>query len=204
MKKFMRTALILVLAMVCLTTSALAANPTVTYSGNSGNFVIAPDDLFADFKGVMPGDTLTDQITVKNKANNKVDVKIYIRALGATEREDFLNQMKLTVTPVGGSALFEAAAGETAQLTEWKALGNFKSGSEVKLDVKLEVPITMGDEFQDAVGKLQWEFKVEEFPIKEGPQTGDETPLALYGAVAGVCALGLLTLLRTKKKRNQA
>ena len=84
MKKFMRTALSLVMIAACLATTALAADPTVTYSGNSGNFVFAPEDLFADFKGVMPGDTLTEQIEVKNNANNKVDVKIYIRALGAT------------------------------------------------------------------------------------------------------------------------
>jgi len=203
MKKFMRTALILVLVAACLTTAALAADPTVTYSGNSGNFVFAPEDLFADFKGVMPGDTLTETIEVKNNANNKVDVKIYMRALGAIEGEDFLKQMKLTVTQSGGNKLFEAQADETAQLTNWKPLGTFKSGAKVTLDVQLEVPIEMGNEFQDAVGELQWEFYVEEFPVKEGPATGDETPLALYGAIAGVCALGLILLLVTRRKKRE-
>jgi len=207
MKRFMRTALILVLVAACLTTAALAADPTVTYSGNSGNFVFAPEDLFADFKGVMPGDKLTETIEVKNNANNKVDVKIYMRALGATggteNYEEFLNQMKLTVTQTGGNTLFEAQADETAQLTNWKPLGTFKSGAKVTLDVQLEVPIEMGNEFQDAVGELQWEFYVEEFPVKEGPATGDETPLALYGAIAGVCALGLILLLVTRRKKRE-
>ena len=204
MKKFMRTALILVMIAACLATTALAADPTVTYSGNSGNFVFAPEDLFADFKGVMPGDTLTEQIEVKNNANDKVDVKIYIRALGATEGAEFLNQMKLTVTQTGGNNLFEAQADETAQLTNWKPLGTFKSGARTTLDVTLEVPIEMGNEFQDAIGELQWEFRVEEYPIKPGPSTGDETPLALYGAVAAVCAAGLIFLLVSKKKRVKA
>ena len=207
MKKFMRTALVLVLAMVCLATTALAADPTVTYSGNSGNFVFAPDDLFADFKGVMPGDSLTEEIVIKNKANKKVDVNIYLRALGATEGEDFLNQLDLkVVNKSNGKTLFDGKAGETGQLSVWKAIGTFKSGSEAKLEVTLTVPITMGNEFNlddNAQGKLQWEFRVEEYPV-QGPQTGDETPLALYGAVAAVCALGLLALLLTKKKRNQA
>ena len=204
MKKCMKTALILVLIAACLVTTALAAEPTVTYSGNSGNFVFAPENLFADFKGVMPGDKLTETIEVKNNANNKVDVKIYLRALGATENAEFLNQMKLTVAQTGGNKLFEAQADETAQLTNWKPLGTFKSGAKVTLDVTLEVPIEMGNEFQDAVGELQWEFYVEEFPVKEGPATGDETPLALYGAIAGVCALGLILLLATRKKREEA
>ena len=148
MKKCMRTALILVLIAACLATTALAADSSVTYSGNSGNFIFAPGssesptDLFPDFRGVMPGDTLTEQIVVKNNANNKVDVKIYMRALGATEgSEEFLNQMKLTVTQSGNVKLFEAPADETAQLTNWKALGTFKSGASVTLDVTLEVPI---------------------------------------------------------------
>ena len=215
MKKFMRTALILVLVAACLATTALAADSSVTYSGNSGNFIFAPGsdysptDLFDEFKGVMPGDTLTEQIVVKNNANNKVDVKIYMRALGATggteNYEEFLNQMKLTVTQSGNVKLFEAPADETAQLTNWKALGTFKSGASVTLDVMLEVPIEMGNEFQDAVGELQWEFRVEEYPVKEGPQTGDETPLALYGAAAVLCAVGIVFLIATKrKKRNEA
>ena len=203
MKKFMRTALILVLAMACLATTALAADSSVTYSGNSGNFVFAPDNLFDDFSGVMPGDSLTEEIVVKNKANNKVDVNIYIRALGATEGEDFLNQMKLTVVnKSNGKTMFDAQADEVGQLNVWKPIGTFKSGSEAKLEVKLTVPIEMGNEFQDAVGKLQWEFRVEEYPI-QGPQTGDETPLALYGAMAAVCAAGLILLLATKRKKRE-
>ena len=206
MKKFLKTALILAMVAACLTTVALAADSSVTYSGTSGEFIFAPGssesptDLFPDFKGVMPGDSLTQKIVVKNDADKKVDVKIYMRALGATEGEEFLNQMKLTVVQSGNVKLFEAPADETAQLTNWKPLGTFKSGSKVTLDVTLEVPIEMGNEFQDAVGELQWEFRVEEYPI-EGPQTGDETPLALYGTVAAVCALGLVLLLATKRKK---
>jgi len=212
MKKFMRTALILVMIAACLATTALAADPTVTYSGNSGNFIFAPGsgesptDLFPDFRGVMPGDTLTEQIEVKNNANNKVDVKIYMRALGATENAAFLNKLNLTVKLSGKeNPLFDAPADQTAGLTNWTPLGTFKSGAKVTLDVTLNMPITLtGEDYEAQTGKLQWEFYVEEFPVKEGPATGDETPLALYGAIAGVCAAGLIFLLATKKKREKA
>ena len=70
------------------------------------------------------------------------------------------------------------------------------------LQVELEVPIEMGNEFQSAIGELQWEFRVEEYPVKPGPQTGDETPLALYGGIAVLCAAGLILLLVTRKKRK--
>lgn len=209
MKKFMRTALVLLLVAACLGTTALAAESSVTYSGNSGEFIFAPGsihsptDLFPDLKGVMPGDTIHQEIVVKNNADKKVDVKIYMRALGAEEgSEEFLNMLKLTVTQTGGNDLFEAQADETAQLTEWTALGTFKSGSKITLDVTLEVPIEMGNEFQDAVGKLRWEFRAEEYPAS-GPSTGDETPLVLYGTVAAVCAAGLILLFVTKRKKRE-
>ena len=68
---------------------ASAADGKVTYNGNAGKCIFEPGtehsltDLFPNFKGVMPGDTLTQKITVKNDANDKVKVKIYIRSLGA-------------------------------------------------------------------------------------------------------------------------
>ena len=52
-----------------------AADGKVTYSGDAKNFIFEPGgvlsltDLFPNFKGVMPGDDLTQQITVKNEAS---------------------------------------------------------------------------------------------------------------------------------------
>ena len=77
---------------------------SVTYEGKANEFIFAPGseysdtDLFTNFKGVMPGDVLTEKIPVKNAKPTGVKIKIYMRALGAQEgTDDFLNQMTLTV-----------------------------------------------------------------------------------------------------------
>lgn len=204
-------ALIMVLAL-CLSLAPVAlADSSVTYKGQAEKFVFAPGsdysptDLFENFKGVMPGDTLTQKIDVRNAADNNVKVKIYMRALGAQpDSEEFLSQMTLNVKDEKGSELFDAPADQTAQLSDWVCLGTFYSGAAVTLDVTLNVPITMGDDFQEAVGYLDWEFMVEEFPIEDDdPVTGDDTPIGLYIAVCAVSAVVIVLLLVTRRKKEE-
>lgn len=210
MKKRLFT-LLMVLAL-CLSLAPTAfADSSVTYKGQAEKFVFAPGsdysptDLFENFKGVMPGDTLSQKIDVINTADKKVDVKIYIRALGAQEgSEEFLSQMTLNVKASDGAELFDAPADETAQLSDWVCLGTFKSGANTTLDVSLNVPITMGDDFQQAIGYLDWEFMVEEFPVDDTkPVTGDETPIALYVTVCAVSVAAIVLLLLTRRKKEE-
>lgn len=219
MKKRMKSvfcALLSLLMLVCMAVPAFAADAFVQYEGDAKKFIFAPGsdesptDLFDNFKGVMPGDTLTQKITVKNDASNQVKVKIYLRSLGAQEGDEaFLSQMNLTVTQEGDSELFAAPADQTDGLNDWVCLGTFYSGADVDLNVQLDVPITMGDEFQNAIGKIDWQFKVEELPIEPTdpttPQTGEDFNVWLYVAICSVSVvlmIGLFFAVRRKKRAN--
>ncbi len=196
-----------------------AADGKVTYSGNASNFVFEPGsqhsltDLFPNFKGVMPGDTLTQKITLKNNADNKVKVKIYIRSLGAHEDSvEFLSQLGLKVAKSEENKMaymFDAAANETAQLTDWVYLGMLYSGGEVNLDVMLNVPTSLDNEFQNKIGYLDWEFMIEEFPVEpddpKPPQTGDNSHMGLWFAlmVGSLAILIILLVWRKKNKENE-
>jgi len=194
-------ALLLTMAM---TLSALASG-TVTYDGDAQKFIFepgskySPTDLFSEFKGVMPGDKLTQLVQIKNDTSNEVKIKLYMRALGAKEgSEKFLSQLKLQVSQEGESNLFDAPADQTAQLTEWVYLGTFYSGAEIDLNITLDVPITLGNEYQDAIGYLDWQFKVEELPIEpddpQPPETGDTSQMVLYAALAAASGLMLIVV----------
>jgi len=204
MKKTILLLLCLVL-MMSLGTAAFA-DGTVTYDGNARDFIFAPGgeesltDLFDGFKGVMPGDSLTQQVVVKNDA--KVNVRVYLRSLGAQEQtNEFLKQMNLTVTQATDSELFKAPADETAQLTDWVLLGTVLPGGEITLDVTLDVPIEMGNDFANQLGYIDWQFKVEEIPpVSDSPETGDDAPIALYGGMLLLCAAGFVLLNRRKRE----
>ena len=184
-----------------------AADGAVTYSGNAREFIFAPD-LFPNFKGVMPGDSIIQKITVKNDQSKNVEVKIYMRSLGAhADSVDFLSKLRLRVQKSGENTMaymFDAAANESAQLTDWVCLGTLYSGGEVNLDVILSVPTSLSNEFQDQVGYIDWEFKVEEFPIDpddpKPPQTGDDSRTGLYFLLAICCIFMIIVLLVWRKK----
>ena len=187
---------------------AFAYNGEVVYDGNARDFVFAPGseysptDLFPDLKGVMPGDSITQKVTIRNTADKKVDVKIYLRSLGAQEgTEDFLSQLSLKVVDSSNKELFDAPADQTDGLTEWVLLGTLHSGGQTDLTVQLDVPVTIGNEFSGAVGYIDWEFKVEEIPVEE-PHTGDEG-MPVWPFIAAGCAVAVVLVLLVVFKRKK-
>lgn len=212
----------LIKLMICLSlivmTTALTVNRisaqdgNVTYDGNAKDFIFAPGseysptDLFADFKDLMPGDSVSQKITIDNDISKEVKIKIYMRSLGADQQsQEFLSQLSLTVVQDGKTNLFDAPASETAQLTDWVYLGTLYSGGKIDLDVTVSVPITLGNDFQDAVGKLTWEFMVEELPVEttDPRPTGDNSNIYVAMTVMSVSAAALSVVLALKKKKEQ-
>ena len=214
--RLLRVTAVLVTLILSLTMSAAALDGQVVYAQGAEKFFFlpgttySPTDLFPNFKDVMPGDTIEQRILVKNDISNDCKVKVYMRALGAHEDSvEFLSQLKLTVTKETDTALFEAAADQTAQLTDWVYLGTLYSGGECELIATLEVPVTLDNQFKKLVGYLDWEFAVEELPVEPSdpkpPATGDNSRMLLWaGLLAGsVSALILVPVMARHKKTDE-
>ena len=208
MKRLITFILTLIFA-IAVVLSVSAADGNVIYSGDSGKFIFepgseySPTDLFPNFKDVMPGDSISQNITVRNNASKSV--KISMRALGAHENsKEFLSQLKLYVEKVTDTPLFEASADQTAQLTEWKTVGVLSAGGEAELQVVLEVPTSLNNEQQSQIGYLDWEFMVEE--IDDGKtQTGDNAKIVwgVIGLVASAVLIIFIVIWRCKRKEKE-
>lgn len=204
MKKMTRLCLTL-LMIFTVAMPVFAADGNVIYSGDSGKFIFepgsdySPTDLFPNFKDVMPGDTLSQKIVVRNDA--KKSVKISMRALGAHQTSvDFLSKLNLYVEKVTDTPLFEATADQTAQLTDWRELGVLASGGEAELMVGLQVPTDLDNNYQQLIGYLDWEFMVEEID-DGGTQTGDSVNYWPWMIGLG-CSIAAIVIVGIAKRRR--
>ena len=227
MKKTLKTISALALALLLLLSMGATAfaESKVTYEGGAEKFVFLPGseytetDLFENFKGVMPGDVITQEITVQNNYTKAEKVKIYLRAVVHDEQgnplseevartedlvsmQDFLSQLTMTVKQ-GDKVLFSASPDELDGLKENVLLGTFPGKSYTKLVVELSVPIELGNEYANRVGEVDWVFTAEE--VTKTVQTGDDSDLILWAALMTlslVTAAGVILSLNRKNKEH--
>lgn len=169
-------------------------------------FVPESSDLFENFKGLMPGDVVTQEIEVKNWGG--IHARVWLRADPVSEQDyDFLNQLKLTVT-ASDSEIFEATAGVQDGLAPTEdrpygiPLGVFKHGGKADLLATIEVPVELGSEYMNREGIVPWTFTIEKIDMDETPETGDAFSLWVWAAVAVVLAAGIVFLLLKQRKQR--
>lgn len=206
MKRTLKTvfSLLLVMALVLsFSATAQAAGATVTFTGKAGYAIASGSgytdtDLFDNFKNVMPGDTLTQEITIRNAANGCDYIKVYLKALPHDEDEnpltysetyentdgndqqnvagerdetvasmqEFLQQLTMTVKN-GETVIFQGTPDVAGSLANNVLLGQLNKGESLKLNVELDVPIDLGNEYAHRVGEVDWVFLVEAFQYRQ-------------------------------------
>ena len=222
MKRILVSLLLALMILMCVAPAAMAAGTvtTVDITGKHDTFLfnkstsVYASDLFANFKNVFPGDSLTQQVKITHKGIGLNSFKIYMRVVPHgpankpvsdvtwQESNEFLSQLDMTIKK-GSKTLFNGHPNESDGLTEFTYLGQMHKGGSMNLDVTLDVPITMGNEFADRMGEMDWEFMIEEIPSTI-PKTGDETPIGLLMTVMIISLLALVLVvffLRKKKKK---
>ena len=179
MKKLGASIVVLLALTACALVAPAFAAGNVTFQSEAEGFVFepgssaSPTDLFDSFKDLLPGDSVSDSVTVANAATSGATVKVYLRATGAEAgSEEFLSQLSLTVSQ-DSATLFNAPADQTSDLTDWVLLGTLEPGGSADLNMTLDVPITLGNDFQDTIGYLGWQFMVEEVEDDE-PSSSDD------------------------------
>ena len=220
MKKFISLLLALMVLMSCVICVS-AEDGTVTITTSDIEFgpgsKYTDTDMFANFKGVMPGDTLSQKIVIKNDMTKFDYVKVYLRAvphgaantpetkdLTAADSKAFLDFMTMTVATAKGKTIYSGKPWSASDGLEEKVLiATINKRKTATLNVDLKVSELMTYEFMEKKGEVDWEFTIEGFnnPSNGNYKTGDIIAICVLVMILALAALALLFYLNKRKKK---
>lgn len=224
MKKTFRIclSLFMVLLVFCSLGVSAFADSLVTFAPNKHFYITSDTDLFDSFKNVMPGDTFTENITVRNELNNGQMIYIYLQAVphvpevGPHVEEvkanetyasmmDFLRQITLTVT-IDGKPVSQDTADKPAGLADRQLVSIFYGPGQHLVQATINIPITMGNEYAERMGEVDWVFTAEEWGRPTNLRTGDDSNMSLWIIMLSLCVIGaaaMFIILAKRKKKAE-
>ena len=200
MYKRVLSLLFLILSGLFLNSTALAVS-TVKFEGGAENFVFYSDnartetDLFSGLKDLMPGDTKTETITIKNIARDYDYVKIFLRAEPLAETNTLLDRLTLNI--YHDSVLVSSSpASSQGALASNLELGTFNYGEETLLTVEIIAPSELENDYEYTEEEINWIFTAEAY--KDGkivsPNTGAGFPLDSSNVLPEILIVSLLVI----------
>lgn len=217
--------LLMALALV-LSLSVPAFASSVTFEGKSQGFALdghnqlTATDLFGNFKNLMPGDSVSETITIQNVARDCDYIKLYIRAVphgsgnglsgevaeiedSVASMQDFLSQLYMEVYQ-GSSRIYSGSPDELDGFRDNVYLGRYKKNQGTTLTVTLNVPVDLDNEYSFRAGEVDWVFTVECYD-ESGKliQTGQNNwPIAVLLSLGVVVMAAGVVMISRKRKRN--
>lgn len=186
------------------------AQSNVTYVGTSKKFIFDStgeeiSSLFVEFNDVIPGNSYNESISLKNSRSNEVKINVYFRGTSNDEfTNNLLSNLSLSVNQNHETVLFDSGSNTIEDINDWHLLGTLYSGGNVDLDFILTVPKELGNEYQDSVGTIDWQLKVEELPIEDtDPIVNTYDSIYLYLSLLLICILIIIILVILLKKKEK-
>ena len=236
MEKRILSLLLALVMLLSLSVTAFADAPNVNYTGgtNNGKFVFTANttqytdtDMFANFKNMMPGDSRTQEITLKNSLTGYTKAVISFVAVPHTdssgdnapkykghhepftpeelaEMQRFLDNFTLVIRK-GDTELWSGSANIGGpEEDNWIELLELRRGESATLNVEIYADIEMNNDFKNHVGEVDWKFRAVEIPYEPTePRTGDASQIWLYAAICLVSAAAIVGILVIKKKKAE-
>ena len=172
----------------------------VTYEGGAEGMVTVGDDFFVNWETMMPGDTFTGEVSIRN--NMSIPVRMYFEMEKATcgneEDEAVLEQIGLKVWH-GDDVLYD---GKLSDGLEEALLAEYPSGMAKKLTYELSIPETVDNRFAEAAFRSVWRFRAEEVP-PEIVRTGESVAFVVVTLGLAIVLLVSFTLWRKVKKKTR-
>lgn len=176
---------------------ALSPNPTIVYDGltNDFNFFnVDNNDLFYNFKELVPGDTKEEIINIKvNNISEKKSIFLTVNY----QNKRILDNINITVYADDNIILDNDSI-----KSGYIKLKTFDNSGELKLKIKVEVPASAGNDLSDFSQSIRWDLFIEnengdKFKI---PSTIDDSNICTYVLIFIITFIALIFILILENK----
>lgn len=180
----------------------------VSLDAQAAQMVSNTSDFFQNFDTLMPGDTVSDTVYVKNQNDHAANLFFHTESpeyLSDTQR-DLLKHLQLSVK-VNGKSVYEGNL-ESTELNEKISLGLYEKDAEGRIDFSVSMPKEDQNVYAVRDTDITWVFDCGwEDPASghyQAPKTGLSDSVFKELLFAGTCLLagGILMLLGIRKHKN--
>lgn len=146
---------------------------SVIYEDSSNRHIKLNEDFFGKLGNLHPGDKKSDNFSILNSSNSKIE---YYLSIGydslSNEEKELLQKIKLLITKQDGQILVDSNLLDKSVYT----LGIYSSGEGDIYTIELSLPKDIDNKYSKLFTKIKWIFSCEE--IEKGgdiinPQTWD-------------------------------
>lgn len=165
---------------------------------SSGGFQCSTADLFDDFTGMMPGDSIEKTVNLKNSANGTLKTSLKI-----TAEESVLNEKMILTVYSNENEIYSGTVAAASQQTDL-AIADIPRGETGNITFRVCLTADADNGLAKVKDDIVWELETEEIP-DESVQTGDYSAIIPYAVVAAFALLLMIcAIVRDRKDRDEA
>lgn len=215
MKNILKTILILTTIILMSSSQVFASSKipsNVTLIGNEiGINFTKESDEFLQIDNILPGDSCSGIINIKNESNDTFDLYMRIEKYEKNPKFNILDKLVLRVSNKDGE-IYNGSVNQSETLEKNIYLGSFNRGNEdnIKIDLLLDGEST-GNEYINKNGEIEWIFTAiqlgeEDFggdkpSVGNLPNTGQDGIYVII-IIASIAIIFGLCMMESKKKNK--
>lgn len=174
-------------------------NSEIIYENNADKYIDIGDGFFNNLGGLLPGDSISDQITIDNNSSNRIKYYLSVDTKNLTQEEiDLLENVNITINNSKNRELYK---GKLLQINNM-LLGTYNSESNEVINFTISIPSNLDNEYSKIATKIIWIFSVNEENNSLNPQTWD-LRFDLSMTLFMFSAVGLLIVMIFEKKGKE-
>ena len=183
----------------------LNSNVKIEYENNADSYMNVPDNFFEKLGNILPGDIITDKVTIKNANSDEIEYFVSTsKPMGISDKAiKLIDNLELTIM-VGNEVIYQGALGKVDNCS----LGKYKPNTYNNVQFIVTVPKDLGNEFSAINAGVNWKFSAnipekQNIPPKEevptSPQTGD-VKIIIASAIFIISIISLIILCVVERK----